>query len=269
MDGEFITCDFFKENDVLHCASLVITPIFSQNDKGHLDFSEPTENVPNGTITFVRHNGKVYGITCWHIIEIYREKEVEHGECSHSMRTMLNGYYDVQDRFVRPSAEFGQPRPDIAIRELKPGFLEKIEKQAIDLDAAAMPPEQLNYAVAIGFPSSLKHKKDEDNGSGYRVIMPHVQIIAELPNGKPTQRFSLFSELNEVPRTVDYSGASGGPIFWSTKDEYGILGIIYESAAGSEILGDRSVHISGELATPAIIIQWIDEYHRQSRGHPT
>jgi len=261
MEEDFIACDFFKENDALHCASLVITPNFTQSDRGHLEFSKPTEAISNGTITFVKCNDKTYGITCWHIIEIYREKEVEHGEYSHSMRTMLNGFYVVQDRFFRPSADFGQPQPDIAIRELNPAFLEKIEKEAIDLDSPAVQPEQLKYAIAIGFPSLMKYRKDEDNGSGYRVSMPHVQIVAELSNGQSTQRFSLFSQLDKVPDTLDYSGASGGPIFWSTDEEYGILGIIYESAAGSEIFGDKSVHVSGELATPSTIKQWIHEYH--------
>ncbi|WP_157959016.1 hypothetical protein [Salinicola endophyticus] len=93
--------------------------------------------------------------------------------------------------------------------------------------------------------------------------MSHAQIIAELSNGQPAQRFSLFGQLYELPDILDYSGPSGGPIFWSTEEEYGILGMIYESAAGSEIFGDKSVHVSGELATPAIIKQWIHEYHNR------
>lgn len=261
MEEGFSVCDFFDDNDVLHCASLVITPNLSEDERGHLDFSKPTDSISNGTITFVKHNGKTYGITCWHIIEIFRDKELEHGKYSHSMRTMLNGFYVVQDRFFRPSADFGQPQPDIAIRELMPEFIEKLEKEPIDIDALPAQPEQLKHAIAIGFPSLLKYRKDEENNSGYRVSMPHVSIIAELSNGKPNQRFSMFSQLEEKPVTCDYSGASGGPIYWSTEEEYGILGIIYESAAGSEIFGDQSIHVSGELATPEIIKKWINEYH--------
>ncbi|MEO1830081.1 MAG: hypothetical protein ABGX82_14820 [Pseudomonas sp.] len=260
MNGDFVASEFFKGNDVLHCASLVITPNLTQRDRG-LGFSTPTETISNGTITFVRCNDKAYGITCWHIIEIYREMESKYGESSHSMRTMLNGFYVVEDRFFRPSADFGQPQPDIAIRELNPAFLKKIGKVAIDLDFPQTQPEDLKYAIAVGFPSSLKYRRYEDGDSGYRVSMPHVQIVAELSNGQPNQRFSLFSQLDEVPSTLDYSGASGGPIFWSTKVGYGIIGIIYESASGSVIFGDKSIHVSGEMATPAIIKQWINEYH--------
>lgn len=261
MEEDFIVCDFFNENDVLHCASLVITPNLDEDERGRLDFSQPTDNISNGTITFVKHGGKTYGITCWHIIEIFRDKEVEHGQYSHSMRTMLNGFYIVQDRFFRPSADFGQPQPDVAIRELAPEFIKKIEKEPIDIDILPVQPDKLKYAIAIGFPSALKYKKNEENGFGYRVSMPHVSIVAELTAGKPNQRFSLFSQLEDKPETSDYSGASGGPIYWSTENEFGILGIIYESAAGTALLGDQSIHISGELATPEIIKTWISEYH--------
>lgn len=261
MEEDFVVCDFFKENDVIHCASLVITPNFFENERGHLEFAQPTDSISNGTITFIKHNGKTYGITCWHIIEIYRKKELAHGENSHSMRTMVNGFYLVQDRFFRPSAEFGQPQPDIAIRELAPEFIAEIDKEPIDIDLPSTKPDKLKYAIAIGFPSSLKYKKPEE--SGHRVSMPHVSITAELSNSQPDQRFSIFSQLEEKPNILDYSGASGGPIYWSTEDEYGILGIIYESASGSEMLGDKSIHVSGELATPEIIKKWVNEYHER------
>lgn len=60
---------------------------------------------------------------------------------------------------------------------------------------------------------------------------------------------------------LDFSGVSGGPIYWSTEDRYGILGIVYESAAGSGLLGEKAIHVLGELATPAVIENWIQQYH--------
>ena len=64
----------------------------------------------------------------------------------------------------------------------------------------------------------------------------------------------MFSELQKPAPDVNYSGMSGGPIFWSTKDDYGILGIVYEGGAGEE---NKSIYVYGEIATPDVIKDWI------------
>ena len=260
MKKDFPLCDFFNNNEALHCASLVITPNLTEDDRGRKTFSQPSEVISNGTITFIEYDAKTYGITCWHIIEIFRNAENEHGKHSHTMRTMVNGFYVIMDRFVRPSPEFGQPQLDIAIREINPEHIKKIGKAPIKLESLPDMPDELHHAIAIGFPTKLKHKKQE-NEAFHRISMPHISIVAELSDGKPTQRFNMFSELEEKPDVIDYSGVSGGPIYWNTEKEYGIIGINYESAAGSELFGEKSIHVSGELATPNIIKKWIKEYH--------
>jgi hypothetical protein len=262
MNKDFPMCDFFADNEAIHCASLVITPIFKNDVRGRLDLSQPSEDIENGTITFVEYNGKTYGITCWHIIEIFRNKEKEHGKHSHTMRTMVNGFYNVMDRFIRPPAEFGQPQPDIAIREISSEYIKQIGKVPICLDSIPVVPNELNHAIAVGFPTNLKYRKQE-NTAFHRISMPHVSIVAELVNGRPTQRFNIFSELEEKPDVTDFSGTSGGPIYWSTEKEYGILGIIYESAAGSDLFGEKVIQVSGEIATQDIIKKWIEEYHQK------
>ena len=255
----FSLCDFFNGNETLHCASLVISPYFTEDDRGRKCFSMPSEEYSNGTITFVEYRGKSYGITCWHIIEKFRNANMEHGKHSHTMRTMVNGFYVIMDQFIRPSPEIGQPELDIAIREVKSEFINKIGKVPIKLESLPNIPEELSYAIAVGFPTDLKYRKQENEVS-HRISMPHVMIVAELNNGKPTQRFNMFSELEAKPDLLDYSGASGGPIYWSTEREYGIIGVIYESASGLELFGDKVIQVSGELATQHKITNWIKEY---------
>lgn len=188
------------------------------------------------------------------------KQKKKHGEYTHTMRTMVNGFYVIMDRFVRPLPEFGQSQLDIAIREMNPEHIKKIGKAPIKLESLPKIPDELQHAIAIGFPTKLKNKKQE-NEIFHRVSMPHVSIVAELSNGKPTQRFNMFSELKEAPAVLDFSGVSGGPIYWSTDDEFGIIGITYESAAGTELFGQKTIHVSGELATPEIIVKWIQDYH--------
>lgn len=174
---------------------------------------------------------------------------------SHSMRTMVNGFYAVGDRFTRPTPQYGDPDIDIAIRELHPDFPSAIGKVPIDLDSARTSPSSISHGYAVGFPETMKYRKDEDENR-YRVSMPQFEILAEI-NGFPTQRFSLSSELPTAPTQTDFSGMSGGPIYWSTDDNYGILGLIYEGGVGNPTSLGCSVYVFGELATPTIIRSWI------------
>ena len=39
---------------------------------------------------------------------------------------------------------------------------------------------------------------------------------------------SFFSVLSDAPATGHLSGVSGGPVFWSTADHFGLVGFVYE-----------------------------------------
>ncbi len=166
---------------------------------------------------------------------------------------MLNGFLVVQDRFIQPAGQFGDPAPDIAIREINPEHVTHIGKLPIDIDDHAQASDTINHGYAVGFPEPLKYHKP-DGAVGYRVSMPNVTIIAERM-GRPRHRFALFSELPSAPHDIDYSGMSGGPIFWTTADSYGLLGIIYEGGAGQS---SNSIFVYGELATPDVVRRWIE-----------
>jgi len=154
---DYQLCESLVENESIHCAALVITENFFKDENGHLQPAQPSEKFRNGTITFITSEGKVYGITCFHVVKFYRKRVEESGnDCSHSMRTMVNGFYEIMDTFIRPKQEFGQSKLDIAIRELNPGLLDAIGKRAIDLDSAATNPEDVKFGYAVGFPEKRR-----------------------------------------------------------------------------------------------------------------
>lgn len=132
-----------------------------------------------------------------------------------------------------------------------------IGKVPYDLDNSNVAPSQIDFGYAVGFPETMK-KKVNENALGHQISMPQVEILAEI-NGMPNNRFSLNSELPERPVQEDYSGMSGGPIFWSTEHDYGIFGIIYEGGIGSELAEGKSVHIYGEYANNDEILRWISQ----------
>lgn len=252
--ADYPVADQLHKNPAIHCATLAITQnviIGTEWPK----FAEPDAGLRNGTLTFVKSDGRTYAITCQHIIQHYRDVLKSSGrEFSHSMRTMLNGFHHVQDRFIQPTAQHGDGPPDIAIREINPDHIAHIGKRPLDLDALREPPEGIRHAYAVGFPESLKYNKhDEGDRFGYRASIPQVEVLAELSR-RPDRRFTMFSELAKPAADIDYSGMSGGPIFWSTEDEYGILGIVYEGGPGE---GNSSIYVYGELATPDVIRDWI------------
>lgn len=94
--------------------------------------------------------------------------------------------------------------------------------------------------------------------------MPQAEMLAEI-NGMPNSRFSLNSELSERPEHEDYSGMSGGPIYWNTEKEYGLMGIIYEGGVVYELANGKSIHIYVEKAEKAEIIRWIAQIPESSR----
>ncbi len=251
---KYTICEQLYKNPSIHCASLVVTQNFATTNDGRFDFAKPSDDLRNGTLTFVKSDGKVFGITCWHVIEHYRSQIDKSGNLdSHSMRTMVNGFYFVLDRFVRPKPQMGMPNLDIAIRELRPDFPLAIGKIPIDLDQNNNLPQRISYGYAIGFPETMKYRIQEN--TGFRVSMPQVEILAEL-QAVPTGRFTMFSEIDNIPENIDYSGMSGGPIFWSTSEHYGMLGIVYEGGKGAE-LSNKSIYVFGELATAEVIKEWI------------
>jgi hypothetical protein len=261
---EYPICDALLENAAIHCAALVITENVVTGGSGLPSFAQPSDELRSGTITFVKYGGRVYGITCWHVIEIYRKYISNSGKpFSHSMRTMVNGFYVVLDRFVKPSSDFGLPDVNIAIREINGEHVMAIGKVPYDLDSEAIAPSNINLGYAVGFPEALKKKVNIDS-FGHQISMPQVEILAEL-NGMPGNRFSLNSELPERPEQEDYSGMSGGPIFWSTENDYGIFGIIYEGGIGSTLSDGKSVHIYGEKAGKQEIVNWISQVNCQQK----
>lgn len=170
---------------------------------------------------------------------------------------MLNGFYVVADRFVQPSSPFGLEPLDIAIRELHPEFAKALGKEELHLDDMPEVPGEVRFGYAVGFPENMKRRLEEDRG--YRISMPQCTVLAEI-NRKPDQRFTLHSQVHRKAIAYEqFSGMSGGPIFWSDENRFGIYGIVYEGGAKPSTDDDAEIYVFGELATPDTIRGWTAE----------
>jgi hypothetical protein len=239
----------FGANACKHCAPLFIV-------RQHIEVAPRAED-PSATLTFIKFQGRTYGITCKHVVTTLRDRIKESGsEFSHTFFIALKRHHVVQDRFFIPPGDWVTPEPDIAIRELIPDFPAHVGKIALDIDANPVPAlSEVSFAIAVGFPDRLKTQTP--SSLGYQLAMPCVHAVADNIS-KAGPSFTLFSELQATPNIRDLSGMSGGPIYWSDQAAYGLLGITYESSPLEDSLsGTASVHIKGHLADREAVERWV------------
>lgn len=247
------------ENPSHHCATLAVSESLIEGSDGLLKPGHPDEKSRNGTLTFVTSAGKTFAITCWHVIEYFHKLNSESiDDYKYSLYTMTPRPYIIIDRFIRPSAQINDHKLDIAICQVKNEFVKALAKEPIDIDNQHIP-KKIEFGIAIEFPEALKYVKENSVDSITKIIsLPTVSILAEI-NHRPNQRFYLYSEFDEVQGYETYSGMSGGPIFWSNKNEYGIYGITYEANPTNFTEFGKSIMLAGELATPKEIKHWISQ----------
>lgn len=233
------------------------------------------EEIRSGTLTLVHTNNRYFGITCNHVIEKMEElntkavlKFVENGYLEHedvesfsykpfALTTVVKSHIDFSKySFIRPRAQYPEVQPDIRIAELDQEVIKSMGKKAIDLDEHDEVPPALTAAIAVGFPENLKRKKTAEAGS--YIAIPHSTVTAHL-QGTPSGRFTMHSIVSQkVDR--NFSGMSGGPIFWSEGMRHNILGIIFESPnTNYDTFTENEIVIRGELATPKTIKGWIED----------
>jgi hypothetical protein len=219
---------------------------------------------PNGTVIFIECEGFYYLMTCMHVVEelLSLEKTSEH-------RYVFATYHAkpliIVNRFHRVPSGLGGRQIDIAIRQINPGYAKQIDKKFITLSKKDELPINLSHAVSVGFPKE-NMRKDEINGSmDYRIAMPCVHALAEKNTSFVEDRFRLFSTLDSEPSTIKLGGMSGGPTYWTTDNQYGLLGLTCEASPtkpdkdSASLYGNNYVvSVTGEIVTYERFKSWID-----------
>lgn len=247
--------DNFFSDTAKHCAA-----IFICNTRIGV---EPNQNDLNATLTFVDFKDKIYGITCKHVVDICKDKDASMKNICFC--TLTKGKYFILNDFICPQSKiFVSPAPDIAIRQMHPDFPQAVGKIPFKLEQNNLPDlNTIKHAIAIGYPTEEKKKIDVQNG--YRIEMPCIHALAEISSiDKNNGQLSLHSELEQTVQVKDFSGMSGGPVFWSTEVEYGLLGITYEALPPNppedSLGGGPRITIKAELVTPSLFKNWIAKF---------
>jgi hypothetical protein len=199
--------------------------------------------IRNGTVTFIKFMGKQYGLTCRHVQEWLNQQNHENDEKLadiaemplpdiakyHFFISMGQQQIHLNTTFFPVKSEYGMPRPDIAIGALPSGLIESLGKSCItienDWDSGELLKDRHLTGIACGYPEINR-----------KLTPSHISNIANFGKSFVVARakFEIFCESSI--RVVDVieqtnginvlSGMSGGPLFWSTQDNWGLAGIV-------------------------------------------
>lgn len=254
---------------VSHCEPLYLSRHFMRD--GH------SAEKANGTVTYVKYNNAVYGITCAHVY-FYQNL----GSSEERILTVFGERLVYQFGLHRPegyksyfrsmrSSPSDTQNPDIAITQLNEPFpsihMGRKGKQAIDLDCWVEPSfSEAKMAMACGFPT--EHKLQNDSV----VIAELAQVFAEPASRLSPDResFLLASSLEE-DCNIYFSGMSGGPVYLDGAGEGSItiVGIVHEGFPGSSkewenrghesFLTKKDIQIRAHTFTPEIFDRWLKQ----------
>ncbi|WP_095203803.1 hypothetical protein [Mesorhizobium carmichaelinearum] len=192
-----------------------------------------TEETNSATFTFIKRHGRIYAVTCGHVVDQLSNPEsvpdarlptlalqIDRGVLNLSQVTGI-GRITQTTRAAEKNETHRES--DIAIAPLSESYwsilTEKKNKTAIDLDAWREPRwESVKMCVAAGYPNEHKEQLEVDGrdmvGAGF------MRAIAAVSStfGRD-QKFITLSSVLDEPHGHFFSGMSGGPVYAAEGDE--------------------------------------------------
>lgn len=229
-----------------HCAALMYGTLNDIIWNGSQNFIEG-----QGTLTFIRYKGKLFGITNQHVV--HRAMTAYANEEEIYVFVAALDHHKRMPR--RPIAQFTQDHPDVpfdlAIFSLPPDFLDGSNKtpievealdsqtidlalsesQANDLDLSESPGNEENpKLLAVGFPGSQRKMADPKTMSH---SLFHVVGPCEAESDR---KMILRHSFEEEKPAHQFGGMSGGPIFQLHPDgSYDFKGIIFQGKGFGDV----------------------------------
>ena len=242
-----------------HCATIARLKYRSELDRGLV----PNAGEPTGTVTFVSYEGRTYAVTAAHVISTFDNLRKAEGRDLEGYHVPAKPGVAIAGPFLTPphSDLFGGRTLDVAICPVNSSLPGRVGKEAFAIDANGDPSWPVSHALAVGFPTDSK--LDLPEAGGVRLGMRCVHALAEGVGGSGTSdQVQFYSELPERPELVSLSGMSGGPVFWSTEEGFGLVGFVKEALdvepkPGEDTLyaGPR-VHFLCQRVDHALIGDW-------------
>lgn len=223
----------------------------------------PHPSDDTGTVTFLKIDGRLYALTAWHIPQGFKRAANNAGEMETSFYVPCEKGAYLPAPFVQVPQGFIGAQKDIGIMPIDARVLDNTGKEAFLVDDRRPPPFPLTHAVAVGFPTA--QKRDVKTDRGLTLGMQCVHAIAEgVTSDDDADQVRFHSDIEDAPPITSLSGMSGGPVFWTTAEEFGLLGIIVEALDVSpkeglhNIFGGHRVNFVCDRISFDDLVAWAD-----------
>lgn len=247
--------DLYKDGEII--AHRYSCPIFIAREFGialagqdRLLGNGSSPEMRSGTLTFISIDDNVYGLTCRHVVEALDAEESEQkkrwkGEINFEPPEPIFGFFfpkgdsqiHINSKFYPAEKDFfTRHHPDVAIAKISAETFSRIGRQALSIGSFPdrnIIDSQGFSCIAQGYPELSRDIKNQSTLSipGVTALAPCVQLSEK--------GFTMHAELETPPniKNGNLSGMSGGPVLWSTEDQWGLLGIVKQ---GSDLIPDAS-----------------------------
>jgi hypothetical protein len=256
---------------------------------------QPGKELPrlrSGTLTFVRHDGEFYGITCAHVIDALNqsiEADKRHLETACSGEVPYppevwnrfffpagDTHFDVNVRFVRAPDH----NVDLAAGWIPPDIFDAIGRQALDIGLDHELPEQWPDeagGLASGYPEANRRiygRGESDDTLAISNVTLRSGI--EKPVGRKIRMFGALRP-EEVVGVDVLSGMSGGPILVTCGERWGLAGIIsggsdlnsHAKSGNQSFFDGPAINIEGEALVLPRLRSWLDSLKGNRPERPT
>ena len=251
------TADALK-NASKYCATIAPMKFV---DTGRVFTPLPSDDT--GTVTFVDVGGRKYALTAWHIPQGFKRAAIAAGEMETNLYIPAKKGACLQAPFIRVPQGIVGARKDIGIMPINARILEAVGKEAYVANSQPPPAFPLTHAIAVGFPTA--QKRDVKTDRGLTLGMQCVHAIAEgVTAHDDADQVRFHSDIEEAPPITSLSGMSGGPVFWTTAEEFGLLGMIVEALDVSpteglcNIFGGHRVNFMCDRISFDDLVAWAD-----------
>ena len=240
-------------------------------------------NTKNATATYVQYEGRVFAVTCRHVIEILQERKRQNHSRFPSLalivdRSLLNLAFFTGDglhsAMKLPKSEAGEEALDLASAHISSSYWAILQtrkgKRAIDLDKWHEPRwAHAQMLAAAGYPD--EHKTTMVIDGEQKVGAPMALVCANI-DGKIDKRqtFVKMRSRLDQPHGTYFSGMSGGPMYVQQDEKLIAVGILYEGwpqtsnrpvifdEAGTKVLFDvNDIIVHGLTLTPERFGDWL------------
>ncbi len=204
----------------------------------------PQVDDPTATVTFILFEGRTYAVTAAHVVSAFESAAKTEGCYPESYFVPIQPGVCIGPPFIKPPTRFMERAPDVALRPIRVELPAYVRKRAFELNKDSAPTFPLAAALAAGFPTWAKDILTDPRGE--RLILRGVHAVAEGVRSLDADQVQFFSEIGERPLIARLSGMSGGPVFWSEGETFGLLGFVKE-ALDAEPTKDETLHLGPKV----------------------